>query len=121
VLEPGRAADLALLNWRQVAYPVLDLGFDVTVLDAVLHRAKRAAVETVVVAGEPIYRDGRFVRVNRDDALRALAESMARPPSADDEFRRALSRRVLPHVRRFYDGYLDRESRAPFYRYNSRA
>jgi hypothetical protein len=52
--------------------------------------------------------------------LRALADTMARPPSEDDAFRRSLSRRVLPYVRRFYDGYLDRESREPFYRYNSR-
>ena len=34
--------------------------------------------------------------------------------------RTALSRNVLPYVKRFYDGYLDAETRDPFYAFNAR-
>ena len=38
-LQPGKAADLVLLKWEQIAYPFLDLDFEVAVLDAVVQRA----------------------------------------------------------------------------------
>ncbi|MBM3560076.1 MAG: amidohydrolase family protein, partial [Alphaproteobacteria bacterium] len=48
-LEPGKAADLVIMNWAQIAYPFLDLGYDVAPLDAILLRAKAQGVETVLV------------------------------------------------------------------------
>lgn len=120
VLEIGKAADLVVMSWRDIAYPFLDLDIDVSVVDAIVHRAKSSGVKTVLVAGEPILRDGRFTRIDKAAALDELAAMMVRPRS-DDELRRvALSRDVLPHVRAFYDGYLDAETRDPFYALNSR-
>ena len=66
-LEPGKAADLVLMNWRQIAYPYLDQ--TMSVVDAVVHRAKTSGVETVLVAGEPVLRDGQFTRVNKAEML----------------------------------------------------
>jgi 5-methylthioadenosine/S-adenosylhomocysteine deaminase len=41
---------------------------------------------------------------------------------ADDESeRRALSKALLPPVRRFYTGYFDPEAHKPFYRPSARA
>ena len=119
-LEVGKAADMAVMSWRDIAYPFLDLDIDVSVIDAIVHRAKSSGVKTVLVAGEPILRDGRFTRVDKAAALAELAASLARTAN-DDEIRRiALSRDVLPHVQNFYDGYLDAEQRDPFYAFNSR-
>ena len=119
-LEVGKAADLVVMSWRDIAFPFLDLDIDVSVIDAIVLRAKSSGVKTVLVEGEPILRDGRFTRVDKEAALAELAASLARP-AHDDELRRiALSRNVLPHVRKFYDGYLDAETREPFYARNSR-
>ena len=119
-LEVGKAADMVLMSWRDITGPFLDLDIDVSVIDAIVLRAKSSGVKTVLVAGEPILRDGRFTRLDREAALAELAASLARPAD-DDELRRiALSRNVLPHVRKFYDGYLDAETREPFYARNSR-
>ena len=119
-LEVGKAADLVIMSWRDIAFPFLDLDIDVSVIDAIVLRAKSSGVKTVLVEGEPILRDGRFTRVDKEAALNELAASLARPAD-DDELRRiALSRNVLPHVRKFYDGYLDAETREPFYARNSR-
>ncbi len=35
--------------------------------------------------------------------------------------RRALSKALLPHVRRFYDSYIDPAPHEPFYRQSARA
>jgi cytosine/adenosine deaminase-related metal-dependent hydrolase len=117
-LEPGKAADLVLMNWQQIAYPYLDES--VPVIDAVVHRAKTSGVETVLVAGEPILRDGQFTRVNKTEMLQALADALRMPLQPSEQSRRALSPTVMPHVKRFYDGWLDERAREPFYRPNSR-
>ena len=112
-LEPGKAADLVLLPWASLAAPYLD---PVTApVDAIVHRARTAAVDTVMVAGEVVLRDGRFTRVDRDAALAELAATLRAPLTPAEERRRRLAREVFPHVRRFYDGWLDEAPRDPFY------
>lgn len=120
-LEPGKGADMVLLDWRQIAEPFLDLSHDLPLLDAIIYRAKSSGVDSVVVAGEAIYRDRRFTRVNKQDVLRDLARHLQRPMEPDELFRRSLSQRLFPHVKAFYDGYLDRQDISPFYGMNSRA
>jgi 5-methylthioadenosine/S-adenosylhomocysteine deaminase len=118
ILEPGKAADLVLVNWQQIAYPYLDE--TVPVVDAVVHRAKTSGVETVLVAGEPVLRDGQFTRVNKAEMLQALADTIRVPLHDAVRSRRELSPAVFPYVRHFYEGWLDESSRDPFYRPSSR-
>jgi 5-methylthioadenosine/S-adenosylhomocysteine deaminase len=117
-LEPGKAADLVLVDWRQIAYPYLDE--HVPVVDAVVHRAKTSGVDTVLVAGEPVLRRGELTRVNKAELLQELADALRAPLQPAEAQRRALSPAVFPHVQRFYDGWLDDNSRDPFYRPSSR-
>ncbi len=117
-LEPGQAADLVLLRWDRIAHPYLDPR--VPVVDALVQRAQSSHVDTVLVAGEPILRDGRFTRINKEEILAELAASLGAPLRPDEERRRDLAEAVLPHVRRFYEGYLEGEVRDPFYRPSSR-
>jgi cytosine/adenosine deaminase-related metal-dependent hydrolase len=115
-LEVGRAADLVLIDWRQLSYPYLDQ--ETPALDAVLQRAKTA--RTVICDGEVIYTDGRFTKIDRDAALRALHEDLQRALADDEVERRKLSKALLPHVKAFYAGYFDPSAHAPFYRPSSR-
>jgi cytosine/adenosine deaminase-related metal-dependent hydrolase len=117
-LEPGKAADLVLMRWQQVAHPYLDQ--DASVVDAVVHRGKTSGVETVLVAGEPVLRNGRFTRVNKAEVLEALAGALRVPLQPEEERRRRLAREVFPFVKRFYDGWLNEATRDPFYRPSSR-
>jgi 5-methylthioadenosine/S-adenosylhomocysteine deaminase len=117
-LEPGKAADLVLLDWRHLARPYLDPA--TSVLDAVVHRGRAAGVSAVLVAGEVILRDGRFTRVDKAAVLDELASALRVPLRPDEERRRALAGALFPHVRRFYDGWLDERGRDPYYRQNSR-
>ncbi|HKA63244.1 MAG TPA: amidohydrolase family protein, partial [Methylomirabilota bacterium] len=112
-LRPGRAADLVLLSWASIAAPHLDPG--VAPLEAIVHRGRAAAVDTVMVAGEVVLRDKRFTRVDRDAALAELSAALRAPLGAEEARRRRISAAIFPHVQRFYDGWLDAAPRDPFY------
>ena len=117
-LAPGKAADVVLLSWPQIAHPYLDP--DTSVVDAIVHRAKTSGVALVMVAGQVVLRDGRFTRIDKAAALAELAASLRAPFTPEEEGRRRLSREVFPAVKRFYDGWLDENARVPFYRPSSR-
>jgi cytosine/adenosine deaminase-related metal-dependent hydrolase len=118
-LAAGMAADLVLLPWRAIAHPYLEAG--TPVVDALVHRARAAAIDTVLVAGEAVLREGRVTRVDKAAALDEIAATLGAPRSPEEEHRRRLSRALMPHVRRFYEGWLDPESLDPFYRQSSRS
>jgi cytosine/adenosine deaminase-related metal-dependent hydrolase len=117
-LEPGKGADLVIMNWKQIAYPYLDQ--DTPIIDAIVQRARSSGVETVLVAGEPILRDGKFTRIDKDAALEELAASLRTPRTPDEERRRRLAHAVPPHLKRFFADYLDLQAQVPFYTPNSR-
>ncbi len=117
-IEVGKAADLVLLDWDQIAYPYLDPA--TPLLDAVIQRAKTGGVTTVLCEGEVLYADGRFTRVDKDAALKALHDDLSRALSDDEVERRQLSKALLPHARRFYANYIDPARHEPFYRPSSR-
>lgn len=116
-LEVGRAADMVLMDWEQISYPYLD--HETPVLDAMVQRAKSGGVRAVMCAGEVIYQDGRFTRVDREGAMRALHDDLAHALADDEVERRKLSKALLPHVREFYAGYFDPAQHQPFYRPSS--
>ncbi len=117
-LEPGMAADLVMFDWPAVTFPYQDdgLGF----VEVLVQRAKAKAVHSVMIAGEFVYRERRFTRLDRDAVLAGLAEALAKPKKPAEQDRIALSQALLPHVRRFYDGYLDGQGDEPFYRPSGR-
>ncbi len=117
-LSPGMAADLVLFDWTDVTYPYQDdaLGF----VDVLVQRAKSRAVDSVMIGGEWVYRERRFTRVDREAVLAGIAEALAKPKTAAERERVELAKAVMPHVRRFYDGYLDGLADEPHYRPSGR-
>lgn len=104
-LSPGYAADLVLFDWNTVTWPYQDAA--TPVVDVLLHRARTSAVKTVMVGGEIVWRDGRPTRVDREKLHEEIARSLARPLTTSESERVGLARDVFPHVRGFYDGWLD--------------
>jgi cytosine/adenosine deaminase-related metal-dependent hydrolase len=103
-LEPGKSADLVLMQWHHIAEPYLENG--TPIIDAVVYRARASGVDTVIVGGECIYRDGHFTRLDRKLAMAELKASLSGPPSASDLQRRRLAAALWPHVDAFYKTYL---------------
>ena len=48
--------------------------------------------------GEVIYQDGKFTKVDRDAALKALHDDLGKALSDDEVERRNLSKALLPHA-----------------------
>ncbi len=116
VLAPGKFADLVVFDWRQVSEPYLDPG--VGIADAIVHRGKSSGVQTVVIGGEVVYRDGRFAKVDEGAALAELADKLRAPLGDEERHRREVASEVFPHVVDFYRDWLVGD-RAPFYAFNS--
>jgi cytosine/adenosine deaminase-related metal-dependent hydrolase len=117
-IEPGAAADLVLLDWKQISFPYLDP--ETKLLDAVVQRGKAQGVRTVVCDGEVIYHQARFTRVDRDAALIELHNELQNALADDEVERRKLAHALLPHVKAFYRDYIDPARHEPFYRQSSR-
>ena len=118
-IEKGKAADLSLIDWNQIAYPYLDT--ETPILDAVIQRAKTTGVTFVMCNGEAIFKNGIFTRVDRDGALATLHEQLSRALSDDEVHRRQLSKALLPHVQQFYKDYMGTFAAQPFYAQSSRS
>lgn len=114
-LEPGKAADLLLIDRHSLASPYLDA--DVPLVDAIVHRARADSIKLVMVGGEVILRDGTFTRIDRQAVLDELAASLKRPRTPAENQRKTMSRALFPHIRRFYADYCDAcAGHSPFYR-----
>lgn len=118
-LSPGCSADLVIMDWKAMTHPYQDSALPV--IDVLVQRTKSSAIESVMIAGEMVYADGHFRRLDRDAVLNEIAALLRRPLSDVEVQRQNLSRAVFPHVRAFYDGWLDAEPGDPHTRYNSRA
>ncbi|PZU92260.1 MAG: amidohydrolase [Chelatococcus sp.] len=104
-LSPGMAADCVLFDWKDVTWPYQDeaQGF----VEVLVQRAKSRAVHSVMIGGEWVYRERRFTRIDRDAVLAEIADALGRPRTPAEQERIALAQAVMPHVRGFYEGYLD--------------
>jgi 5-methylthioadenosine/S-adenosylhomocysteine deaminase len=118
-LEPGRRLDAVLIDYEKATWPYQDP--DIPPLDALMQRAKSDTVDAVYVEGELVYAEGRFTRVDRDAVLGEIAEALARPRTPEEIARRELGLAVVPHVKRFYEGYIGGPSASPFYAPSSRS
>lgn len=114
-LEPGKAADCVLLDWDSIAYPYLD--DEVPLVDAILKRATTRSVDTVVVAGEAIWRNGQSTRLDRAEILKELAQNARQPLTAGELEFKDVARQVFDHVKGFYSRYECNAAAEP-YRYN---
>jgi cytosine/adenosine deaminase-related metal-dependent hydrolase len=102
-LDPGRDADLILIDRASFAYPAWDK--DVPLLDALLHRARTGHVHTSMVAGRLILREGKVLFIDKQALLREVADRLAAPAEAAEIAGRDLARSLLPHVESFYESW----------------
>jgi hypothetical protein len=116
-LEPGKRADMVLLDLRHIEEPYLDP--EVSLVDAVIHRGRSIDVETVIVDGEVLLRDRQLTRVDKPALFQELKKALDRPLRPDELERRELSRRLEPYLRRFYQGTMPHQA-TPHTSYNAR-
>lgn len=103
-IAPGQLADLVLLDWDAVTYPYQDPSLPL--IDVLLRRAKAGAVQTVLVGGKVVYRDGEFPGVDRLEVIGQISQSLNRDDTVSEARLRQLAGDLIEPVRKFYKGWL---------------
>lgn len=114
-LAPGYAADLVLVRLDRLAWPWVAPEADPLTL--LLSRAQARDVDTVLIGGEVVLRDGLPTRFDLRAAAQELAAALAATPFPNAEA--AMVQTLLPHIEDHYRGWpLDHPD--PYIAYNSR-
>ena len=92
-LEPGKCADLVIMDWNAIEQPYLEPG--TSVIDALIYRGRSSAVETVIVDGECIYRDRRFTRIDKEFGNRGAEEKPCQSTEPSGRYAPKAGRRAL--------------------------
>lgn len=103
-LAPGLLADIVLLDWRAVTWPWQDP--EIPLIDVLVRRARPSAVATVMIGGDVVYEENRFVRVDREAVLETIARDLGQPETDVDARMRQLSRGLIGPVSKFYRNWL---------------
>jgi 5-methylthioadenosine/S-adenosylhomocysteine deaminase len=115
-LAPGYAADLVLLDVSRLSWPWVAPESDPR--DLLVLRAQARDVQTVLIDGEVVLRDGRPTGFDLDEVGREVAERLAATPFPAEMLRRV--ELLREHVAAFYRAW-DVPALDPYLAYNSRA
>lgn len=116
-LEPGRFADLVLLNLNAMTEPYMDN--DINIVDVLLYRGKATHVDTVIIQGEVVVKDGQFIKMDKAAVLREIKEQFSRPVEGRALEAKKLAQGLSPFVEEFYKDWGKAEI-SPHYGFNSR-
>ncbi len=107
-IEPGKKADIILVDTERLTEPYVNP--KLAVQDLIVLRTKGAYVDTVIINGEVVMENRKFLKVDKQKVYDALQQW--KPPTAEEE---KLVEELVAHTRRFYKGWRLKEV---VYRYN---
>ena len=116
-IERGKRADLVLIDMERIEEPYLHP--DTDVVDALIYRGKGLDVDTVMVDGEILLRDKKFLKADKAEVAARLKESLSRQLTDRESRAARLSEDVLPYINRWFSEW-ELESGEGHYTYNLR-
>ena len=116
-IEPGKRADLVLIDMERIEEPYLHP--DTGIVDALVYRGKGLDVDTVIVDGEVLLRDKKFLKMDKAEVAARLKESLSRELTDREVGAARLSEDILPYVNRWFSEW-NLESGMGHYSYNIR-
>ena len=107
VLEPGRYADMVLLDWEAMTAPYFEGTGDAAAdaVNAVVYRGKSAHVDTVLINGEVALRGGRSAKVDEEALIAELREQLSHPIEPETLANRDMAARLQPYIHQFYNDW----------------
>jgi len=116
-LEPGRLADIVLLDYEKMCYPFVDSSHDP--IETLLYRGKGSHVHTVMVNGRVVVRDGRVLTIDEESIASRLAEAASRPMTEKEKnFAQAMDQ-LKAHVFKYYQNWTNEVDLQPYFSLNS--
>ena len=122
VLEPGRYADMVLLDWDAMTEPYFEGTGDsaADAVNAVVYRGKSSHVDTVLINGEVVLAGGRSAKVDEEELASELRQQLASPIDSVTQSTRRMADRLLPFIEQFYSDW-SIPADGPHYLYNGRS
>lgn len=120
-LEPGKKADLVLLDARRITEPFVSPAQ--SILDLVLYRGGTRDVDMVLVDGEVVVREGRVVHVDREEIIQRLRSSLPSDYEAELNRRNSEYRELRPYIAAWFSDWYDNMGSFegnPYYHFNNR-
>ncbi len=95
-LEPGKKADIVLIDKTKLERPFVDPR--TPMVDTVLHRLTKSAIDAVFVGGEQVVKDGRVTTIDRDAVMGEIHERLSAPETEQEAHNRKMVAELMPHV-----------------------
>ncbi|MGE5841544.1 MAG: amidohydrolase family protein [Deltaproteobacteria bacterium] len=118
-LEPGRCAELVLLDYTKIGFPYTDPTLDP--VDVLLYRGSSAHVHTVIVNGQVVVESGKVLSIDEDTVAGRLAEAASRPRTERGKALVQAMDELKRHVLRYYEGWPEKLRFDPYFAVNSRS
>src|SRR5262249_39268981 len=112
-LEPGKDADLILINSDRLREPYL--APQQSPIDALIYRGRARDLDTVMIAGEILYQGKKHRKVDSQALLQQLRASVELTAANKSD---PLDEQLLPHMIRYYQAW-DGETLTPHHIVNS--
>ena len=117
-LEPGRLADLVLLDYEKMCYPFVDPSHDP--IDTLLYRGLSKHVHTVMVNGRIVVQEGQLLTLAEEAIGARLAEAASRPRTEKEKALVQAMDELKAHVVRYYKDWPGKLELEPYFGVNSR-
>jgi cytosine/adenosine deaminase-related metal-dependent hydrolase len=117
-LEPGRYADLVLLDFAKMGYPYTDSTHDP--IDVLLYRGLGSHVHTVMVNGRIVVKNGKLLTMDEEAIAGRLAEAASRPRTEKEKTLVQAMDELKHHVIRYYEAWPKKVKTEPYFMVNSR-
>ena len=115
-LTAGRRADLVLLRMHGLVPTSLAV---TDVLQAFLLRAKSTSIDTVMIDGQIVLREGALTAIDKEAVEAELAAEASQERTGGEREREQLIAAAIPYMVRFYEDWT-LPAGQPFYQVNSR-
>ena len=102
-LAAGMQADIVQVKLNRIEEPYLSPAIEP--IDALIGRGRGTDVDTVIVAGDVLLRDGALVGIDRAAIVDEIRATMGLPETADETERRRQGQEMVKHVNAFYAGW----------------
>jgi 5-methylthioadenosine/S-adenosylhomocysteine deaminase len=117
-LEPGRLADMVLLDYEKMCHPFVDPSHDP--IDVLLYRGRGAHVDTVMVNGRIVLEGGRLLTFDEDAVAARLVEAASRPRTEKEKALVQAMDELKRHVIRYYERWPHKVKPEAYFAVNSR-
>jgi cytosine/adenosine deaminase-related metal-dependent hydrolase len=117
-IRPGMKADLLLIDLQEMMNDPW-MSPEINIAEALIHRAKGAHVNTVIVDGKMVVEDHKLLTIDVDQLYDKVRTQMQRGLSADQRAQAETIGRIKPYCQEWYRGWVETDA-DPFYVLSSR-